>query len=144
VSKHFPANSFDAVFSVAVFEHLAYPWKAVLEINKVLKQGGYVYIATHPCWPAHELPWDFWRFPVAGLASLFIPQLGFELVEAVEGLPCKACSMVTDPPTRPLYKFTINMGVGVIARKTADYDSSRFKWDIDVVESLRSQYPTPA
>jgi SAM-dependent methyltransferase len=143
LSKHFAPNSFDAVYCVAVFEHLAYPWKVVLEINKILKPGGYVYVATHPCWPAHELPWDFWRFPVAGLSSLFVPPLGFDLVDAVEGLPCKPYSLVTEPPTRAFYRYTINSCVAAIARKTGDFDPSRFKWELDVVETLRSRYPSP-
>jgi hypothetical protein len=26
-----------------------------------------LYIATHPSWPPHERPWDFWRFSEEGL-----------------------------------------------------------------------------
>lgn len=144
LSSYFPSRSFDAVFSISVFEHLTYPWKAVLEINSILKTGGYVYVATHPCWPAHELPWDFWRFPVAGLSSLFVPQLGFEVVEAAEGLPCRPFTMVSEAPMLPFYKHTINCSVAVIARKVGDYDRSRFKWDLDVADVLRTHYPAPA
>ena len=64
-------DHYDVVYSISVFEHLLFPWKAVLEINKVMKTGGVVYIATHPVWPSHELPWDFWRFPVNGFNALF-------------------------------------------------------------------------
>jgi SAM-dependent methyltransferase len=42
LSQSFPLGHFDFVFSVSVFEHLLFPWKAVLEINKVLKTGGYI------------------------------------------------------------------------------------------------------
>lgn len=144
LSNHFAPSSVDAVFSMAVFEHLTYPWKVVLEINSILKTGGYVYVATHPCWPAHELPWDFWRFPVAGLSSLFVPQLGFEVIDAAEGLPCRPYAIVSEPPMRPFYKHTINCCVAVIAKKVSDYDRSRFKWDLDVAEVLRTHYPAPA
>ena len=31
-------------------------------------------------WPEHPQPNDFWRFTTAGLAELFGPQAGFEVV----------------------------------------------------------------
>jgi SAM-dependent methyltransferase len=143
LSSHFAPNSVDAVFSASVFEHLVFPWKAVLEINRVLKPGGYVYVSTHTAWPAHELPWDFWRFPVAGLAHLFIRETGFEVVTATEGLPCKPYSLVSDPPTRPFFNYCLNMGVAAIAKKIADYDPDRLRWDIDIAQAVKSQYPLP-
>ncbi|MCL1475354.1 class I SAM-dependent methyltransferase [Argonema antarcticum] len=45
----FPDNSFDAVFSHALFEHLAEPLKALSEIKRVLKPGGKVGIRS-PDW----------------------------------------------------------------------------------------------
>ena len=143
LANYFEPNSVDAIFAVSVFEHLAFPWKVAMEINRVLKPGGYVFVSTHPTWPAHELPWDFWRYPVAGLANLFIHDTGFEVLRATEGLPCKAYSLVTDAPTRPFYKFSLNMGVAVLAKKTHDYDSNRLKWDIDIHAAVRTQYPKP-
>ena len=38
---------FDAVYSISTFEHLAMPWKVVLEINRVLRDGGLLFTATH-------------------------------------------------------------------------------------------------
>ena len=52
---------FDAVFSVAVFEHLAMPWVVAREISKILRPKGITYHGTLFSWPAHERPWDFWR-----------------------------------------------------------------------------------
>lgn len=143
LANYFEPNSVDAVMSISVFEHLVFPWKVVLEINRVLKPGGYVFVSTHPAWPAHELPWDFWRYPVAGLSHLFIRDTGFEIVRAVEGLPCKAYSLVRDPPTKLFYEYHLNMGVAVIARKISDFDPSRLRWDINVDEVLQSMYPKP-
>jgi SAM-dependent methyltransferase len=143
LSDHFPPGSIDAVVAASVFEHLAFPWKVVLEINRALKPGGYVYVSTHPAWPPHELPWDFWRYPVAGLTHLFIRETGFEVVSAAEGLPCKPYSLVTDLPTRALFKFCLNMGVAVIARKVSDYDPDRLRWDVDVSQAVKSHYPLP-
>jgi ubiquinone/menaquinone biosynthesis C-methylase UbiE len=56
LSSMFHGNHFDAVFSISVFEHLAFPWKAVMEMNAVLKLGGLCYVSTHPVWPPHDLP----------------------------------------------------------------------------------------
>jgi SAM-dependent methyltransferase len=133
----------DAILSVSVFEHLVYPWKVVLELNRVLKTGGYVFVSTHPVWPQHELPWDFWRFPVAGLAHLFVRPTGFEVVTAAEGLPAKMYSLAADPPTRGVREARVNQGVSLIARKTHDYDPDRLRWDVDVGEVVKSEYPRP-
>jgi SAM-dependent methyltransferase len=48
LSESFPLEHFDFVYSISVFEHLLFPWKAVLEINKVMKPEGYVFVSTHP------------------------------------------------------------------------------------------------
>lgn len=144
MSQLIEPGSIDALFSISVFEHLVYPWKVAMEINRVLKPGGYVFISTHPTWPAHELPWDFWRFPVAGLAHLFTRELGFELMMATEGLPAKIYSLVGDPPTRGVRDSYVNQGVAVIARKTHDFDPERLRWDVDVADVLKSEYPRPS
>jgi len=142
LSEYFAPNSIDVIFSASVFEHLLFPWKVVLEINKILKPGGYVFVSTHPSWLPHELPWDFWRFPVGGLSNLFIPETGFEVISAAEGQPSKAYSLVRDAPTRHIYKYHTNLAVGLIARKTSDYDTSRFRWDADS-SVVKTQYPLP-
>ncbi len=59
LSKHFSSKTFDFCFSVSVFEHLMWPWKVVLELNDVMKVGGMVFAQSHPTWPKHEIPWDF-------------------------------------------------------------------------------------
>ena len=33
------------------------PWKVVLELNRVMAEGGLLFTATHHTWPPHELPW---------------------------------------------------------------------------------------
>ena len=55
-------KKFDLIFSSAVFEHLAMPWQAALEIIKLLKPGGYVFIETHYSFSSHERPWHFFQF----------------------------------------------------------------------------------
>lgn len=141
LSSMFPANHFDAICSMSVFEHLAFPWKVVMEMNTVLKKGGLCYVSTHPVWPPHELPWDFWRFPVAGLKLLFSEAMGFRLLDATEGLPGRVHSMVDDVPTRDLPYFELNLGVALIAEKIADYDREKIRWDLPIDAVLDTLYP---
>ncbi|ACA18025.1 Methyltransferase type 11 [Methylobacterium sp. 4-46] len=77
---------FDFAFSVSVFEHLLMPWKAALELNRVLTDGGLAYIGSHQAWPLHEAPWDFWRFSDNAWRGLFNRHTGFEVVETEMGL----------------------------------------------------------
>lgn len=141
LSEHFSPEQFDFVYSISVFEHLLFPWKAILEINRVMKTEGYIFVSTHPVWPEHEQPWDFWRFPRNGFHALFNQYTGFEVISLVEGLPCKTYSLVDDAPTRTNCFGNTNQGVAMIARKTGDYRSDLLKWDIDVCDVLDTMYP---
>lgn len=60
LSKYFD-KQFDLIFSSAVFEHLAMPWKVSTEIIKLLKPGGCVFIETHYSYSSHERPWHFFN-----------------------------------------------------------------------------------
>lgn len=141
LAPHFADESFDAVFSCSVFEHLAFPWKVVMETNRVLRMGGLCYVSTHPTWPPHELPWDFWRFPIAGLKLLFSEPLGFRVIRAEEGIPAKLHSLSRDAPTRGVSGFEMSMGVALIAEKVADYDRDRLRWDVPLSSILDTVYP---
>jgi predicted SAM-dependent methyltransferase len=88
LSRHVKGQ-FDAIFSISVFEHLLMPWMVALEMNKVLKTGGIAYIQSHPCFPLHEEPWDFWRFSQESWAGLFNAHTGFEIIEKGHTMRCK-------------------------------------------------------
>lgn len=141
LTQHFEPGSFDAIFSCSVFEHLAFPWKVVMETNKLLRTGGVCYVSTHTAWPPHELPWDFWRFPIAGLRLLYSEPLGFRVLTAAEGIPAKLHSLSPDPPTRGVSGFELSMGVALIAEKICDYDPDRVRWDIPLSSILDTVYP---
>ena len=141
LSTYCRPEHFDLVYSISVFEHLLFPWKVVLEINKVMKPGGYVFVATHPVWPGHELPWDFWRFPENGFKALFNQHTGFEIIALSEGLPGRYYSLDDGAPTRTNYLYVMNQGVSMIARKTGPYRSDLLKWDIEVSDVLDTIYP---
>lgn len=137
-------KQFDFVYSISVFEHLAFPWKVALEINAALKPGGVAFMSSHPFWPTHELPWDFWRFMLNSMHCLFNQATGFEIIAATEGLPARMFSLVGDPPTRHNHHHTVNQGIAVIARKIGDYDRSRLKWDLTPSDIMETMYPTPS
>ena len=143
LSSYFTPGQFDFVYSISVLEHLLFPWKAVMEMNKVLNTGGYVFLSTHPVWPAHELPWDFWRFPPNGFHAMLNKFTGFEIVSLSEGLPCKMYSLAEDAPTRTNHLATLYQGVSVVARKVGEYRSDLLKWDIDAGDVLDTIYPKP-
>jgi len=82
LSQYFSGQKFDIIYSSAVFEHLAMPWLVAIEVAKLLKVGGTVFIETHFCYASHERPWHFFQFSDMALRVLFSPALGFECIEA--------------------------------------------------------------
>lgn len=76
----FPNESFSSVLCTEVLEHVPDPNKAVNSIHRVLKRGGRA-LVTVPCWwPAHELPFDYYRYPEHGLRLLFESN-GFRILQ---------------------------------------------------------------
>lgn len=82
LSSYFPGQKFDLIFSSALFEHLHMPWVAAVEIQKLLKVGGHVFVETHFSFSSHERPWNFFQFSEMGLRALFNDGLGFDLVDS--------------------------------------------------------------
>lgn len=74
-------QKFDLIFSSAVFEHLAMPWKVSTEIIKLLKTRGYVFIETHYSYSSHERPWHFFQFSENALDVLFPERFGMQCVK---------------------------------------------------------------
>jgi SAM-dependent methyltransferase len=65
------SNSFDAVVSVDVFEHIREPWLAANEIIRLLRPGGFTYHSTLFSWRYHPCPVDYWRYTPDALRFLF-------------------------------------------------------------------------
>lgn len=143
LSQAVEPGSVDAILSFSVLEHLVFPWKVALEINRVLKPGGLAFIATHPLWPAHELPADFWRFPVGGLVHLFGETTGFRVLRAAEGVPCKIYAIDAGGGIDGFVHCEVNAGVAILVEKIADYDPERLRWDADVTAAPEAAYPPP-
>lgn len=140
LSRHFEPEAFDFVCAVATFEHLAMPWKAVLEINKVMRPGGLLFVSTHPTWPPHEQPWDFWRFSAEAFQVLLGPPTGFEILRCAEGMPGVILSLSTDAPTRGMHRFPANLNAAAVARKIGPARAA-LSWDVGVSEVLTTTYP---
>ena len=73
------SESYDAVISVDVLEHVNRPWLAANEIARILKKGGVTYHSTLFSWRYHPCPIDYWRFTPACLEFLFD---SLELIES--------------------------------------------------------------
>lgn len=74
-------KKFDLIFSSAVFEHLAMPWQAALEIIKLLKWGGYIFVETHYSYSSHERPWHFFQYSENALNVLFPEKFGIKCLK---------------------------------------------------------------
>lgn len=80
MSSVLPRDSFDVVFSVSVFEHLAMPWKVAVEMNRIMRVGAVGLIVTHQTVGMHDMPWDYFRFSDSAWKGLFNKHTGFEIL----------------------------------------------------------------
>jgi SAM-dependent methyltransferase len=138
LSTIFPEKRFAAVFSTSVFEHLAMPWKVVIELNKILAPGGIVYTSTHQTWPPHEEPWDFWRFSQHSWHTLFNSATGFEVIEAIVGEPARVHACRTSEVTREMPQSLAWLGSASIVRKIGE---TSLAWPVPVSTITPTSYP---
>jgi SAM-dependent methyltransferase len=71
----FKDNSFDAVISIAVLEHVKDPWQCAREILRVLKPGGDLMCCVPLLQPVHVYPHHYYNMTKEGLANLFGDQI---------------------------------------------------------------------
>jgi len=140
LSEKLQRGYFDVVLSISAFEHFAMPWKAVLEINKVMKTGGILFVSTHPAWQPHELPWDFWRYAKESFKVLLNRQTGFEIIRCNEGLPASIIPYGYEPSMMNMHKHPTPIGISVLARKLGP-SASNLLWNRTVTEILDTTYP---
>jgi hypothetical protein len=138
LSRHFEPESFDAVFSFSTFEHLAMPWKVAVEINKVLKVGGKVLVASHQTFPLHDAPWDFWRFSDSAWRSLFNRSTGFDIVATAMGESASIVAHLLHEATRTLETQPAYIGSAVVAVKVGPTDLA---WDVPISVISDQMYP---
>jgi ubiquinone/menaquinone biosynthesis C-methylase UbiE len=77
----FKDENFDNILCTEVLEHLSTPEKAIQEMKRVLKKGGYLILTTRFLFPLHDIPDDYYRFTKYGLKQLF---KDWELIELKE------------------------------------------------------------
>lgn len=73
VGEHLPFkdNTFDAVFSIAVLEHVRDPFRCAAEISRVLKPGGELYCCVPFLQPLHGYPHHYFNASPQGIRRLF-------------------------------------------------------------------------
>ena len=137
LSTLFPPEHFNAVFSVAVFEHLLMPWIVAVEMNSVMKMGAIAFICTHHTFPLHEQPWDFWRYTDRAWQALFNSYSGFEIIDTLLEFPAYILP-------RCINRFTYNMehapaflNSSVIVRKIG---TTTLRWQADPQTILPDNY----
>ena len=139
MSSLFPANTFDAVFSVSVFEHLLMPWVVVSEMAAVLRIGGLAYISTHQTLGMHDRPWDFWRFSDTAWDGLFNRFTGFEILGRALDYPQFVTPRFWKPEQGPLEGAIGFAGSVVLARKISEPQG---RWmPLELARVISSAYP---
>jgi SAM-dependent methyltransferase len=74
-------NTCDIILIEQVFEHVRNPWLAANNINKMLKNNGYILVTTPFYLKVHGAPMDYWRWTVNGLKAL-LEDSGFAIHHA--------------------------------------------------------------
>ncbi len=79
ISLPFADNTFDAIITSEVFEHIFNLENILKELNRVLKPGGKILITCPFVWNEHEVPVDFGRYTSFGMRAL-LERNNFEIL----------------------------------------------------------------
>lgn len=139
MSSFLPREHFDAFLSISVFEHLLMPWKVAIEINHVLKPGGFGLVHTHQTLGMHDMPWDFWRFSDSAWDAIFNAFTGFEIVERALAYPSYILPFVYRSDKVDAEKALGFEGSSVIVRKVG---LPKVSWDVRTSEVIPTIYPS--
>jgi SAM-dependent methyltransferase len=77
----FQSHSVDVIVSGQAFEHIEFFWLTWLEMTRILKPGGLIFLVAPSRGPEHSYPQDCWRFYPDGYSAL-ASFGGLELVSA--------------------------------------------------------------
>ena len=138
LSEYFKPNSFDVIVSSSVFEHLHSPWKVVIEMNKVLKRNGLVFISTHQSVGIHDQPWDYFRFSEYSWRSLFNEKTGFKILESSMTFPNYIISHLFRSELMDAEKSAGFELSQLYAIKESD---SNLTWNITTKDIILDEYP---
>lgn len=82
----FGDGTYDIVLNTQVLEHVRDPGKVCMELARVLRPGGLLFLTTPQSSPLHNLPWNFFNFTHLGLGILMdAAGLKMEKVQAQGG-----------------------------------------------------------
>lgn len=79
----FPENTFDAIFTTEVFEHIFNLEEIIKELFRTLKPGGKILLTCPFSICEHEIPADFARYTSFGLKDL-MERNGFKIIEQIK------------------------------------------------------------
>lgn len=79
-------NTFDAVISIAVLEHVKDPFRCAAEIARVLKPGGELICCVPFLQPYHGYPHHYYNMTHQGLRNLFEPRIAVDRIEVYESV----------------------------------------------------------
>lgn len=85
-------ESFDCIICTGTLEHIEYPEEVLLEIKRILRKNGFVYIDAPFIQCYHPDPVDYWRFTIKGIELICIRN---GLVKIETGVNIGAASAVT-------------------------------------------------
>lgn len=64
-------HSFDLIICCSVLEHVDKPWIFAMNVTKLLKKDGLLFISVPWVWRYHPYPDDYYRFSWRGIVQLF-------------------------------------------------------------------------
>ncbi len=106
------SSSCDAVLCDHVLEYCQNPFQAALELRRVLKSGGFLYVSSAFIYPYHPNPEDNFRFSINGLKRIFAD--GFDVLEegcaklpfsVLLGIWVNAVASICSLNSKALFKF---------------------------------------
>jgi len=80
----FKENSFDAVLSIVVLEHVKDPFQCAEELKRVLKPGGTLYCQIAFLQPFHGYPHHYYNMTQMGFKNLFGNELKIERLDVLD------------------------------------------------------------
>ena len=75
-------QTYDAVLSTEVLEHVEYPQQVIDEMHRILKKGGKLFLTTPQTWRIHQAPYNYFYFTLYGLRSL-LKNAGFSKYKVI-------------------------------------------------------------
>lgn len=140
-------RKFEFCASISVWEHLAMPWKAAVELAKTINVGGLAYIQSHQTWALHDAPWDFFRYSKDAWKCIFNHKTGWEILGTEQCLPTYLV------PTIETNNQSLQFGQSSDAETNVGYLMSSclikrntylptLEWEVELSDLLHTSYPS--